>query len=291
MIVIGGGVIGCEMGSVYSRLGAKVTVVEFMDKICAGFDAEISKNFQKILAKQGIKFMTSTKVTGGKKVGNGAEINVESVDGKTKETLKADVVLISTGRRPNTDKLGAKEAGIKLDDKGRVLIDEHFKTNVNGIYAIGDVVSGPMLAHKAEEEGIACVELIAGKGGHVNYNAIPNVVYTYPEVASVGKTEEELKSEGVQYTKGSFPMVANSRAKANDDTEGIIKILSDKKTDRILGIHIIGPNAGEMIAEGTLGVEYGASAEDIGRTCHAHPTLAEAFKEACMSAYDKPIHF
>lgn len=290
MIVIGGGVIGCEMGSVYQRLGCQVTVVEFLDHICGAMDIEMSSQFQKILQKQGLKFMLQTKVTGGKKSGNGAEIYVESIDGKTKQTLNGEVVLISTGRRPNTDNLKVKEVGVKLDNRGRIEIDKHFRTNIPSIYAIGDVVAGPMLAHKAEEEGIACVELIAGKGGHVNYDAIPGVVYTHPEYASVGKTEEELKAAGIQYSKGVFPFVANSRAKANSDIEGSIKVLTDKKTDKILGIHIIGAGAGEMIAEATLGIEYGASAEDLARTCHAHPTLAEALKEACMAAYDKPIH-
>jgi len=291
LVVIGAGVIGTELGSVYSRLGSKVTIIEFGDRICPFLDVDISKAFQKGLEKQGLKFKLGTKVTGGQRSGNGAEITMESVQGGNKESLKADVVLISTGRRPNTDKLGAQELGIKMDKVGRIDINNHFQTNFPNIYAIGDVVTGPMLAHKAEEEGIAAVELIAGKGGHVNYDAIPNVIYTHPEVATVGKTEEELKKAGIEYTKGSFPFVGNSRAKANLDMEGSIKVLADKKTDRILGIHIIGPNAGEMIAEGTLGIEYGASSEDIARTCHAHPTLSEAFKEACMATYDKPIHF
>lgn len=291
LVVIGAGVIGTELGSVYSRLGSKVTVIEFGDRVCPFLDSEVSKHFQKSLEKQGLKFKLGTKVTGGKRNGNSAEITFEPVKGGAAETMKADVILISTGRRPNTDNLGAQDLGIKLDKIGRVETNDHFQTSIPNIYAIGDVIAGPMLAHKAEEEGIACVEMIAGKGGHVNYNAIPNVIYTHPEVASVGKSEEELKKDGVEYNKGSFPFVANSRAKANVDSDGFIKILTDKKTDRLLGVHIIGPNAGEMIAEGVLGLEYGASAEDIARTCHAHPTLSEALKEACMAAYDKPIHF
>lgn len=291
LIVIGAGVIGTELGSVYSRLGSKVTVIEYGDRICPFLDAEISKSFHKSLEKQGLKFKLGTKVTGGKRTGNSGEITMESVAGGNQETLKADVILVCTGRRPNTDKLGAQEVGLKMDKVGRVEINNHFQTSIPNIYAIGDVVTGPMLAHKAEEEGIACVELLAGKGGHVNYDAIPNVIYTHPEVASVGKSEEELKKAGIEYAKGTFPFVANSRAKANIDTDGMIKVLTDKKTDRLLGVHIIGPNAGEMIAEAVLGIEYGGSAEDLARTCHAHPTLSEALKEACMAAYDKPIHF
>lgn len=291
LVVIGAGVIGTELGSVYKRLGSKVTVVEFGERVAPFLDVEVSKQFQKSLEKQGLTFKLGTKVTGGKRTGNSAEITMESVKGGSQETLKADVVLVCTGRRPNTDNLGAQDLGLKMDKVGRIEINGHFQTSIPNIYAIGDVVTGPMLAHKAEEEGIACVEMIAGKGGHVNYDAIPNVIYTHPEVASVGKTEEELKAAGVEYNKGNFPFMANSRAKANVDSDGFIKVLTDKKTDRILGVHIIGPNAGEMIAEAVLGVEYGASAEDIARTCHAHPTLSEALKEACMAAYDKPIHF
>jgi len=291
LIVIGAGVIGTELGSVYKRLGSKVTVIEYGDRVAPFLDVEVSKAFQKSLEKQGLVFKLGTKVTGGKRTGNSAEVVMEAVKGGSQETLKADVVLVCTGRRPNTDNLGAQDLGLKMDKIGRIEINNHFQTNIPNIYAIGDVVTGPMLAHKAEEEGIACVEMLAGKGGHVNYEAIPNVIYTHPEVASVGRSEEELKRDGVEYKKGSFPFMANSRAKANVDSDGLIKVLTDSKTDRILGVHIIGPNAGEMIAEAVLGLEYGASAEDIARTCHAHPTLSEALKEACMAAYDKPIHF
>eukprot|EP00331_Platyophrya_macrostoma_P002010 CAMPEP_0176425142 /NCGR_PEP_ID=MMETSP0127-20121128/11230_1 /TAXON_ID=938130 /ORGANISM="Platyophrya macrostoma, Strain WH" /LENGTH=487 /DNA_ID=CAMNT_0017806281 /DNA_START=37 /DNA_END=1500 /DNA_ORIENTATION=- len=291
LAVIGGGVIGLELGSVYSRLGSKVTVIEYADRICPTLDAEITESFRKILTKQGMKMLLSHKVLTGKKSGNGAELEIQPVKGGDVQKLNADVVLISTGRRPFTENLGAKELGLKLDKAGRIEVNKHFQTEIKNIYAIGDVIAGPMLAHKAEEEGIACVEYIAGKQGHVNYDAIPGVIYTWPEVASVGKTEEELKKAGVNYRKGSFPFLANSRARTNLDTDGLIKILSDKDTDKILGIHIIGPNAGEMIAEAVLAVEYGASSEDIARTCHAHPTLSEALKEACMAAYDKPIHF
>eukprot|EP01017_Pseudomicrothorax_dubius_P009607 TRINITY_DN1329_c0_g1_i1.p1 TRINITY_DN1329_c0_g1~~TRINITY_DN1329_c0_g1_i1.p1 ORF type:complete len:490 (-),score=174.68 TRINITY_DN1329_c0_g1_i1:120-1589(-) len=291
LIVLGGGVVGLELGSVWHRLGAEVTVVEFADRIIPTMDHEISTAFQKILAKQGLKFHLKHKVTAGKKVGEEAELQAAPADGGAPITLKADAVLVAIGRRPYTENLGVKEVGVKLDERGRIVTDAHFQSNIKGVYAIGDCVAGPMLAHKAEEEGIACVEHIAGRGGHINYNTIPNVIYTHPEVATVGKTEEELKKEGVKYSKGVFPFIANSRARLNDDYEGLVKILTDKETDRILGIHIIGPSAGEMIAEGVLGMEYGAAAEDIGRTTHAHPTLSEAFKEACMAAYGKPIHF
>ncbi|CAD8128596.1 unnamed protein product [Paramecium sonneborni] len=290
MIVIGGGVIGVEMASVYQRLGTEVTVVEYLDNICGAIDLEISKAFQKILIKQGIKFLIGHKVLGGKNLGNGAEVTIEPVKGGDKITLTADHVLVSTGRRPYTQGLNAESIGVKLDNRGRIQIGHNFTTGVDGVYAIGDVVEGPMLAHKAEEEGIAVAEILSGKVGHVNYDAIPGVIYTSPEVATVGKTEEELKKAGVQYSKGSFPFLANSRAKANDDIEGFIKVLTDKKTDKLLGVHIVGPNAGEMIAEAVLGIEYGAASEDLARTCHAHPTLSEALKEACMSAHFKPIH-
>lgn len=291
MIVIGGGVIGLEMGSVYSRLGAEVTVVEFQDKILGPMDGELSKKFLQILKKQGFKFELGTKVVGGDVSANSVTVHMEGTDGKKKDSLTADVVLVSTGRRPYTHNLGLENIGIETDKFGRIPINDHLQTSVKNVYAIGDVVAGPMLAHKSEEEGIAAVEIIKGLGGHVNYDAIPGVVYTHPEIASVGKTEEELKEAGTKYNKGFFPMMANSRARTNLDTEGFIKILTDKETDKILGIHIISTNAGEAIAEGVLGMEYGAAAEDIARTCHAHPTLSEAFKEACMDAYDKPIHF
>lgn len=292
MIVIGGGYIGLEMGSVWRRLGSEVTVVEFVDRIVPAMDAELGNAFMKSLKKQGLKFEMSTKVTASEVTDSGVKLTVESSKGGESRTLDADVVLVATGRRPYTHGLGLEDVGVQMDRLGRVEIDDTFRTNVPGVWAIGDVVRGPMLAHKAEEEGIAAVETIAhGVPGHVNYDAIPGVVYTHPEVASVGKTEEQLKEDGIEYTKGTFPFQANSRARANLDAEGLVKILSDKKTDRILGVHVIGPNAGEMIAEGVLGIEYGASSEDIARTCHAHPTLAEAFKEACMATYDKPIHF
>ncbi|CAE7521060.1 LPD1, partial [Symbiodinium microadriaticum] len=273
LAVIGGGVIGLEMGSVWNRLGSEVTVVEFLDTITPSLDKETAKNFQKTLKKQGFNFKLGTKVSG------------------KSESFTADVVLVSTGRRPFTQNIGLKELGIETDRLGRIVVDSHFKTAVPSVFAIGDCIDGPMLAHKAEEEGIACVENIAGFAGHVNYDAIPGVIYTHPEVATVGLTEEQLKEKGIAYNKGSFPFMANSRARTNGDFEGSIKVLADKETDRILGLHIIGPNAGEMIAEGVLAMEYGASSEDIARTCHAHPTLSEALKEACMATYDKPIHF
>lgn len=291
MAVIGGGVIGLEMGSVWSRLGAKVEVIEFMDRICPAMDKELTKKFQTTLKKQGFKFSMETKVVKSEVTDAGVVLTTESTKTGKEKTSTYDIVLVATGRRPYTDGLGLEELGIKKDRLGRIEVDDHFRTAVPNIYAIGDCIDGPMLAHKAEEEGIAAVETIAGFAGHVNYDAIPGVIYTYPEVASVGKTEEELKEAGVNYGKGSFPFQANSRARANASSEGFVKILTDKDTDKILGVHIMGPNAGEMIAEGVLGIEYGASAEDIARTCHAHPTLSEAFKEACMDAYDQPIHF
>jgi len=289
MVVIGGGVIGLEMGSVWARLGTEVTVVEFLDRLIPGTDAEIASKFQQILTKQKFKFKMSTKVMKAEKSGSGVKLTVQPSKGGPDEILEADVVLVSTGRRPYTDKLGLKEVGVAMDGP-RIKIDTHFRTNVPGIYAIGDVVAGPMLAHKAEEEGVAAAEIIAGKAGHVNYGAIPGVIYTHPEVATVGETEEELKKRGAKYRKGNFPFIGNSRARTNDDTEGFIKVLADEVSDRILGVHIIGPGAGEMIAEAVLGIEYGASTEDIGRTCHAHPTLSEALKEACMAVFAKPIH-
>ncbi|KAI0744644.1 dihydrolipoyl dehydrogenase [Earliella scabrosa] len=292
MVVIGGGIIGLEMGSVWSRLGAQVTVVEFLGGIGgAGIDEEIAKQFQRSLSKQGLKFMLNTKVTSAEKKDGKVYIKTESAKGGKEETIEANVVLVSVGRRPYTDGLNLEAAGVELDNKGRIVIDDQFNTSVKGIRCIGDVTFGPMLAHKAEEEGIAAVEHIAKGHGHVNYHAIPSVVYTHPEVAWVGKTEQELKAAGVKYNVGKFPFAANSRAKTNLDTEGIVKFITEAETDRVLGVHIIGPNAGEMIAEAVLAVEYGASAEDIARTCHAHPTLSEAFKEAAMAAYEKPIHF
>ncbi|KAJ1532449.1 hypothetical protein HK096_006728 [Nowakowskiella sp. JEL0078] len=291
LFVIGGGVIGLELGSVWGRLGAEITVVEFLPAIGAGMDSDIAASFQKILSKQGNKFLLSTKVISAKKNANGkVDVIVEPAAGGPQELHEVDVVLVSIGRKPYTDGLGLSEVGVELDNRGRVKTDEHFLTNIPSIRAIGDVITGPMLAHKAEEEGIACVEEIAGGHGHVNYGAIPSVVYTWPEVAWVGKTEAEVKASGIEYKVGKFPFIANSRAKTINDYDGLIKIISDSKTDRILGAHIVGPNAGELIAEATLAIEYGASSEDIARTSHAHPTLSEALKEACMATYDKAIH-
>jgi dihydrolipoamide dehydrogenase len=290
MVVIGGGVIGLEMGSVWSRLGTQVTVVEYLDTITPSLDKQIAANFQKILKKQKFKFMLSTKVTASEVTADGVKLTIEPSKGGEAQTLNADVVLVSTGRRPFTKNLGLEELGIETDKIGRIKVDHHFKTSVPSIFAIGDAIDGPMLAHKAEEEGVACVENIAGFAGHVNYDVIPGVIYTHPEVATVGLTEEQLKEKNIQYNVGNFPFSANSRARAIGDSEGLIKVLADKETDKILGVHIIGPNAGEMIAEAVLAMEYGASSEDVARTCHAHPTLSEAFKEACMATYDKPIH-
>ena len=292
MAIIGGGVIGLEMGSVWSRLGSNVTVIEYMDRLCPAMDKEITKKFQQTLKKQGFEFQLKTAVTKSE-LGSDGKVHLTTEPSKGGDTTESsyDVVLVATGRRPYTDGLGLDALGIQQDKLGRIQVDDHFRTAVPHIFAIGDCIDGPMLAHKAEEEGIAAVEIIAGYAGHVNYDAIPGVIYTYPEVASVGKTEEELKEAGIEFTKGNFPFQANSRARANGSTDGFVKILSDAKTDKILGAHIIGPNAGEMISEAVIAIEYGASSEDIARTCHAHPTLSEAFKEACMDAYDQPIHF
>lgn len=291
LILIGGGVIGLEMGSVYSRLGSEVHVIEFLDRIMPGFDIEISKQFTTYLKKRGFKFSFKTKVLGGTVKDDGVSLQMETTDGKKLDDMDADYVLVATGRRPYTTGLGLENIGIELDKMGRVPVDDHLATAVSNVYAIGDVIRGPMLAHKAEEEGIAIVETLKGYGGHVNYECIPSVVYTHPEIAAVGKTEQQLKDDGIKYNIGKFPFSANSRARTNNDADGLVKILADKETDRILGVHIMGPNAGEMIAEAVLGMEYGASSEDLARTCHAHPTLSEAFKEACMGTYDKPIHF
>jgi len=294
MILIGAGVIGLEMGSVWSRLGTEVTAVEFMDSIAAGADLEVAANFKKILEKQGIKFKMATKVTSATKNADGTvKVLLESRDGSKKEEMESDVVLVSVGRTPYTSELGLKEVGVNMDDRGRVITDEHFRTNIPSIRAIGDVITGPMLAHKAEEEGIAAVENIVNPAaGHVNYGAIPGVIYTFPEVAWVGKTEEDLQKEGIKYKVGVFPFQANSRARTNDEfyPEESVKVLADEETDRILGVHIINAQAGEMISEAVLAMEYGASSEDLGRTCHAHPTLMEAVKEAAMAVYAKPIH-
>jgi dihydrolipoamide dehydrogenase len=290
MIVVGGGVIGLELGSVWSRLGAKVTVVEYLDTILGGMDGEVSKQFQRILAKQGIEFNLGAKVTGVEKSGDGAKVTFEPVKGGEAQTLDADVVLVATGRKPFTAGLGLEGAGVALDNRGRVEIDGHYRTNVAGIYAIGDVVKGPMLAHKAEDEGVALAEILAGQHGHVNYDVIPGVVYTQPEVASVGKTEEELKAAGVSYKAGKFPFTANGRARAMLASDGFVKVLADKDTDRVLGVHIIGLGAGEMIHEAAVLMEFGGSSEDLGRTCHAHPTMSEAVKEAALATFFKPLH-
>ncbi len=290
LIVVGGGVIGLELGSVWARLGARVTVVEFLDTILGGMDGEVAKQFQRMLAKQGFEFKLGAKVTGVKKARKGASVTFEPVKGGDAETIGADVVLVATGRRAYADELGLKEAGVETDERGRVKTDAHLRTNVPGIWAIGDVVAGPMLAHKAEDEGVAVAESIAGQAGHVNYDVIPSVVYTSPEVASVGKTEEELKKAGVDYKVGKFPFTANGRARAMLHTDGFVKILADRKTDKVLGAHIVGFGAGEMIHEAAVLMEFGGSAEDLARTYHAHPTMSEAVKEAALAAFFKPIH-
>ena len=289
MVVVGGGYIGLEMGSVWSRLGAEVHVVEFLEHITPGMDREISTEFMKILKKQGINFHMQTKVEGIKKNANGAKVSTSDKDGK-KVDFDCDVVLISVGRKPNTTNLNLEAIGVELDEKKRVITNKSFQTNVRNVYAIGDVIDGPMLAHKAEDEGIAVAENIAGQSGHVNYDIIPGVVYTTPEVASIGKTEEQLKEANTKYKIGKFSFMANSRAKAIDEAEGFVKILADEKTDRVLGAHIIGPHAGELIGEIGVAMEFGASAEDIARTCHAHPTFSEAVKEAALSVDKRAIH-
>ena len=290
MVVVGAGVIGSELGSVWSRLGAKVTVVEFLDKVLGPMDGEVSKQFQKLMEKQGIEYKLGAKVTGVEKTASGAKVTFEPVKGGSAETLEADIVLVATGRRPYTEGLGLKEAGVTLDERGRVNIDSHWQTNIAGIYAIGDVVKGPMLAHKAEDEGVALAEILAGQKGHVNYDVIPSVVYTEPEVASVGKTEEELKAAGIEYRVGKFPFSANGRARAMLKTDGFVKILACAKTDKVLGGHILGFGAGEMIHEIAVLMEFGGSSEDLARTCHAHPTMSEAVKEAALAAFSKPIN-
>ena len=289
MLVVGGGYIGLEMGSVWSRLGSEVHVIEFLDHITPGMDREISKEFMKILSKQGIKFHLKTKVEKITKSNKSVLIDASNTEGK-KEKFECDVVLISIGRKPNTKNLNLAEVGIKIDKSGKIEVNKKFQTNISSIYAIGDVIDGPMLAHKAEEEGIAVAEIIAGQSGHVNYDVIPGVIYTTPEVASVGKTEEQLKNSNISYKVGKFPFMANSRAKAIDEAEGFVKILADSKTDKVLGVHIIGSHAGEMIAEITVAMEFGASSEDIARTCHAHPTFSEAIKEAALSVDKRQIH-
>ena len=290
LVVIGGGVIGLELGSVWGRLGAEVTVVEFLDRILPTMDGEISKHFKRILGKQGFAFKLSTKVTGAKASAKGVRLILEPAAGGEAESLNADVVLVSIGRRPLTEGLGLEDVGVALDEAGRVITDEHLRSSVDNIYAIGDVIDGPMLAHKAEDEGMAAAETIAGQSGHVNYDAIPGVVYTSPEAASVGKTEEELKAAGIAYRVGKFPFMANSRGRANAQTDGFVKILADAETDRVLGVHIICDDAGEMIAEAVVAMEFGASAEDIARTSHAHPSLSEAVREAALAVAGRTIH-
>jgi dihydrolipoamide dehydrogenase len=290
LLIVGAGVIGLELGSVWRRLGAQVTVVEFLDRILPGMDGEVARQFQRLLEKQGFAFKLGAKVTGIDNSGPTLKVQVEPAAGGAAETLDADVVLVAIGRAPHTEGLGLKEAGVALDNRGRIEIDNHFATNVKGIYAIGDVVRGPMLAHKAEDEGVAVAEMIAGQAGHVNYDVIPGVVYTTPEVASVGKTEEELKQAGVAYNVGKFPFTANGRSKVNQTTDGFVKILADAKTDRVLGCHIIGREAGEMIHEACVLMEFGGSAEDLARTCHAHPTRSEAVKEAALAVGKRAIH-
>lgn len=291
MIVVGAGIIGLELGSVWRRLGAEVTVVEYLDRILPGLDGDVAKQARRILGKQGLTFRLSSKVASVDSHGDSLKVVVEGAqDSSVSETLEADVVLVSIGRRPFTEGLGLKEAGVELDERGRVKIDAHFASSVAGIRAIGDVVAGPMLAHKAEDEGVAVAEILAGQAGHVNYGVIPSVVYTMPEIASVGRTEEELKAEGVDYRAGKFPFSANGRARAMGHKDGFVKVLADAGTDRVLGVHIVGPVAGEMIHEAAVLMEFSGSAEDLARTCHAHPTLSEAVKEAALAAWFKPIH-
>jgi dihydrolipoamide dehydrogenase len=290
LLVVGAGVIGLELGSVWRRLGAQVQVVEFLDRILPGMDLDVARSFQRLLQKQGISFRLSSKVTAIDSSGPTLKASVEPAAGGTAETVEADVALIAIGRVPYTEGLGLDAVGVTRDERGRVAVDAHFATNVPGIYAIGDVIAGPMLAHKAEDEGVATAEIIAGRAGHVNYDVIPNVIYTFPEVASIGKSEEELKAAGIAYNTGKFPFTANGRAKVNMQTDGFVKILADAKTDRVLGVHILGADAGNMIAEAAVAMELGASSEDIARTCHAHPTLTEAIKEAAMAVEKRSIH-
>jgi dihydrolipoamide dehydrogenase len=290
MVVIGGGYIGLEMGTVWQRLGADVTVVEFLDRILPGMDGEVSKSMQRILQKQGMKFRLSTKVTSATRSDTGVKLTLEAAKGGDAETVEAEIVLVSVGRRAFTGGLGLDKAGVKLDDRGRIATDAHFATNVPGVYAIGDAIAGPMLAHKAEDEGSIVAEIIAGQSGHIDYNLVPGVVYTWPEAASVGQTEEQLKQDGVAYKVGKFPFSANGRARAMNMTDGFVKILADATTDKVLGAHIIGPEAGTLIAEIVIAMEFGASSEDIARTCHAHPTLEEAVKEAALGVDGRSIH-
>ena len=290
LVVVGAGIIGLELGSVWRRLGSEVTVVEFLDRITPGVDDEVTKFLQRSLAKQGLKFKLGSKVTKAETTGAGVMLTVEPSKGGAAETLEADIVLVAIGRRPHVAGLGLDAAGIKLTERGRIAVDAHFQTSVPGIYAIGDVIDGPMLAHKASEDGIACVETLAGQKGHVNWELVPSVVYTQPEVAWVGRTEEQLKAAGVAYKIGKYPFTADPRSRANAATEGFVKVLADKATDRVLGVHVFGAEAGTMIGEAALAMEFAASAEDIGRICHAHPTVNEALKEAALAAWEKPIH-
>ncbi len=290
LVVIGGGVIGLELGAVWMRLGAKVTVIEYMDKILATMDWELSKEMTKIMTKQGMVFKTSTKVTKAESDKKSVTLTLEPAAGGASETLKADVVLVAVGRKAYTDGLGLDAVGVERDERGRIKTDAHFQSNVAGIYAIGDVIAGPMLAHKAEDEGVVLAEILAGQSGHIDYNLIPGVVYTFPEVASVGQTEEQLKAAGVAYKVGKFPFMANGRARAMNAIDGFVKILADAKTDKVLGCHIVGPEAGTLIAEVTAVMEFGGSSEDIARTCHAHPTLEEVVKEAALAVLGRPIH-
>jgi dihydrolipoamide dehydrogenase len=290
LVVVGGGYIGLELGSVWRRLGAEVTVVEFLDRITPGMDAELAKHLQRILGRQGIKFQLGTKVTAAKSGKGGVALTLEPAKGGDAGTLEADIVLVSIGRRPYTDGLGLDSVGVAPDAKGRIPVDRQFRTSAAGIFAIGDVIAGPMLAHKAEDEGVAVAEIIAGQKPHIDYDAIPAVVYTWPEVATVGKSEEDLKAAGTAYKVGKFPFTANARARANGDTEGFVKLLADAATDRVLGAHIIGPDAGTIIAELALAMEFRAASEDIARTSHAHPTLSEAVKEAALAVDGRPIH-
>jgi dihydrolipoamide dehydrogenase len=290
LVVIGGGVIGLELGSVWGRLGAKVTVIEYLDRITPGMDNELSKAFERVLVKQGFKFKLKSKVTAAVADETGVNVTIEPAAGGEAETLRADVVLLAIGRRPHIEGLGLAEVGVALDERGRVKTDGHFATSVPGIYAIGDAIAGAMLAHKAEDEGVALAEQLAGQKPHINYNAIPSVVYTWPELASVGETEEQLKARGQAYKVGKFPFTANGRARAMGDMDGFVKILADAKSDAVLGAHIMGPDAGTLIAEVALAIEFGASAEDVARTCHAHPTLSEAVKEAALAVDGRALH-
>ena len=290
LVIVGAGIIGLELGSVWRRLGSDVTVIEFLDRITPGVDDEITKFFQRALAKQGMKFRLGAKVTKAEASGAGVKLTVEPSKGGAAESVEADIVLVCIGRRPHVEGLGLDKAGVKLTPRGRIAVDAHFQTSVPGIYAIGDVIDGPMLAHKASEDGVACVETIAGQKGHVNWDLVPSIIYTQPEVAWVGKTEEQLKAAAIVYKIGKYPFTADPRSRANAATEGFVKVLADKVTDRVLGVHIIGAEAGTMIAEAGLAMEFAASAEDIGRVCHAHPTVNEAMKEAALAAWEKPIH-